>query len=150
MVEMVITPATLADAEELAPVMREADRREVFLYSGKGPLEALREGIENSREAFTIRFDGKIAAIFGVVELKNAGCASPWMLGSDELKRSPWKWLRVARSVINMWHSRYALLINSVHEDHVESVRMLRWLGFRFGTPAPVPPRGGWFLPFWM
>lgn len=129
--------ARLADAEEMAPLMRAEEVAEVYAAFGDSPREALEVSIRIS-DARTARLDGKIVGIFGVMPINLLdGVVSPWLLTTGEVDKHPRPFLRACREVITEYRARYALMENMVDARYAKSLRWAKWLGFEVGAPEP-------------
>lgn len=151
MVEIGIIPAGMAHAEALAPVMREADRREAEAALGMSPLEGLRLSLSASVEAWTGTADGEVVCIFGVAPfsvLGGEGC--PWLLGSDLVERHGMAFARRNRAMVRRWLGLFPVLRNWVDARHTVAVRWIGWMGFHVKPPVPYGPARLPFHPFEM
>lgn len=141
-----LEPATEADALELAPLLREADRAEV-LALGRDPVEALSVSVGRSAEAWTARDDGgAIICMGGVVPASLIGpTASPWLLGSPLVERHARTFLRETRRLVDRWSQEWPSLRNMVDARYERAHRWLRRIGFTVSEPRPLPPTGAMF-----
>jgi len=141
-----VTPATIADAEALAPIMRLADCEEVWAAAGLDPLDGLRVSLASSVSAWCWRIDGQPACLFGVsAESILSGTGIPWLLSSHLLPRQQLAFLRYGRVFINTMLMLFPCLCNWVDARYLVSVKWLRWLGF---TVFPAEPYGPFGMPF--
>ncbi|MBX3502793.1 MAG: hypothetical protein KF889_25390 [Alphaproteobacteria bacterium] len=146
MAEILIRPATDADAVALAPDLREADRLEIEAASGDAPLDALRRSLARSSEAWAATTPEGIIALWGVGPLSLlGGHGAPWLLGSDLVARHAFAVARRNRPTVRRWLTMFPLLSNWVDARNALSVRWLRWIGF---TILPPVPYGVARLPF--
>ncbi|WP_141243341.1 hypothetical protein [Bordetella genomosp. 1] len=144
MAEILIRAASPADAFELAPVMRPADRAEIDAAQGQGACyaEAVRSSIVRSSAAWTAHINGEIAMIGGVAPLGTlltGNVGSPWLLGSTAMFRRPGALTRTARRYVAFMHQTYPELVNYVDARNVVSIAWLQRLGFEVRTDAPIP-----------
>lgn len=144
MVDIAIREATTADAVHLAPLMREADRDEVYAASGMSPLAGLLASMQGGQESWSGLVDGNLTVLFGLKDNK------PWLLGSDGVASIPVPFLRRSRSVVAVWRDRYGRIGNHVDARNHVSVAWLQWLGFEIGVAEPYGFRRLPFHPFWM
>jgi hypothetical protein len=143
MPEYTFHPATMADAEEMAPILRKEDREEVWASHKHTPLEALQYALNFSEECWVARADGKILCMFGIAKMTLLGdTATPWLLGSEEIPKHWRHFLRYGRKVVNAWKERYPVLINFSDSRYITAVRWLRWLGFTIHDAKPFGPYG--------
>lgn len=127
-----IIPATEEHAKQIAPNVREADRRELWSALRVTPLDAMLRGIQKSEFARTGFIDGEPVVMWGVAEmgfLGSGGC--PWMVGTDKLVRHAPIFLRRCKASLAEMRGLYRNLINYVDERNVLAVNWLKWLGFQ-------------------
>lgn len=128
-----VRPATEADAIELAPRLRAADKAEIAAASGREPIEVLKEGVKLSSEVYAIeRAEVGVIALFGVAPGSAPKMGVVWLLGSDALLDIRTTFLRHSREWLEQLFSNYDYLANAVYAANTAHVRWLRWLGFRF------------------
>jgi len=127
-------PASLIDAQEMAPFLREADVSEVKASSGRTPESALDKAVRSSLFPVAVCEHGTdmAEAIFGVVPVTDLSGAI-WMLGTDRLvKTHGFEFARRCKSWIDQLHRQRPLLFNYVDVRNDVHVRWLRWTGFHF------------------
>lgn len=135
--DLKVIPARAAHIRTIARRMRQADRDEVAAASGRSPAEALALSLRKSTAAWTVLFDGRPEAMFGVGDLNIlAGIGAPWMLGTDAVERNYVPFLRASVDWRDQLLRRYSTLRNFVDERNAVSVRWLGWLGFKFSDPV--------------
>lgn len=130
---MYIRPSRDGDAAELAPLVAETDRREIWEAAGCIPGVELRHAQAMSAPCLSIRrkSDNGIVAMLGVVPiLPDVGRI--WMIASPELSRRSRLFLRHARPFLDRIQRCYPLLFNTVAEFQHTHIRWLRWMGFTF------------------
>ena len=129
--------ATRQDAAEMAPHVRVEDAAEVWGADGQTPYEALEWGIlASGPEAWTVRFDGKIAAMWGVAPVSLiSGMAVPWLLTTSEVDRHPRTFIRCCREALYDLRSRYATLMNRVDARYTKALRWAARMGFEVTGP---------------
>lgn len=123
-----------ADAEKLAPILRQADIQEIQAATGEPPLIALKNGISWSDSCYSIvDDDDKPLAIFGTVpDPESTDTGRIWFLGSDELTKYSFLFLRNSRSWVEKLHRRYNILWNYIDARNEVHIRWLKWCGFSF------------------
>lgn len=152
-VDVCITEATLSDADALWPLLREQDADEARAL-GMEPLEALRGSVNASEVAVAVRFNGELAAIFGVAPLREhtvlgrSSTATVWMVSSHACSRHPKAFLRTSRRVVDALLTRYERLVNVIDARYTGALRWAEWLGFHLGPAIPMGPHGLLFHPF--
>ena len=86
--ENYVRPAVLADALQLAPKMRKADREEIRASNGSSPLEALVIPFTYKKSrSYTIIGTVKegVIGMFGVAPTKDPEYGIAWLLSSENL-----------------------------------------------------------------
>lgn len=141
-----VRPATEADARELAAVMRAADRAEVLASGGWTALQALQVALDASREAWTLRIDGEVAALFGVAPLVD-DVGQAWALTGEVVSRRPVAFFKACRPALAGMLERWPLLVTAVDCRYVQAVRWVERLGFAVGEPEPYGLAGEPFHP---
>lgn len=129
-----IRPSRSRDAAELAPRLREADLAEIKATSGEDPLKVLEDGIACSDPSYAV-VDGedRAFALFGVVpdhQVDYAGLV--WLLGSDDIEKYSFFFLRNSRLWVENLHHRFKILWNYVDASNEVHIRWLKWCGFTF------------------
>lgn len=149
MADLLIRPARLEDAAQLANTLRQADRDEVIATVGNDDIEAaLRISIAASFVAYAAeRTDnGTLIAVGGSTPLSLlGGMACPWLLGTDEVYRRPGSLTRYTLAHIADVRRDYPVLINYVDARNTKSICWLKRIGF---TIYPAAPHGAAGLPF--
>lgn len=138
--------ASVADAYAVAPHLRDADVAECFHAYGRSPMEMLPESIRVSPHCWVAKDDEGIVSIFGVGQsslLSQTG--NPWLVGTNRMMRYRRELLRKSRDMITAFRGEYKLLENWVDVRNIQSIRWLRWCGFKFDEPGPF---GVFGLPF--
>lgn len=139
--------ATLADALDIAPRLREQDRVEVAAASDTEDVQAaLLASLDRSKRTWVAVIDGRPECIFGIGEL-NQHHGVPWMLGTPAILKHQRRLLVDARSIVEDMQDAYRVLYNMTHADNAVAIRWLKRLGFTFG--APFQHNSHTFLPFY-
>lgn len=130
-VTLTVRPSKPGDCVYLEKHLREADRNEVQATLGKCDLEALLLSWSYTKDPYTI-FKGETpAGVFGVAPFRpGIGCI--WLLGTDDLVRCRWSFLRQSRHWMNHVSSGFQLLFNYVDERNTVHIKWIEWLGFTF------------------
>lgn len=139
-------PATLDHAKTVAAKARGADVDELWACAKYTPLGCLELGLEISPESWAWLWDGEPVCVFGVSAasvLVSSG--APWMVGTEEIDKHPFRFLRHGRDVIQHMLRQYEILENYVDARNRMAVKWLKWLGF---TIHPPEPYGVFGMPF--
>ena len=141
-----IVPATWQLAQQLVPVMREADVQEVWAAGHFSPEEAVATSLEASPDPRVGLADGEVTCVFGVGEWSAIGLLGvPWLLTAENMPRHARRLLIGSRAYMDEVRGRYTVLANHVDARNQKAVRWLQWLGFEIG---PAEPFGLDKLPF--
>ena len=132
-----IRMATLDDVAHVANAMRVRDVEEIRAASGESPLEALTGGVRASTYSWAVCDDTGPFALFGVSPFVG-DVGSPWMLATDRVKFHKRIFIEDAPHYIQLMQDRYPILLNYVDARHIDSLRWLRRMGFRFTGFSPT------------
>lgn len=165
-----LRPATEADAEYLAPRLRDADIKELAAITRLSPLEVLLTGIGMSKPAAVALVDCKtdlpyliggvspapslpsaavLAHEYGTNFISKVGMV--WLLASPEIERHSMDVHREAKAYLSrlMSEGQYTALCNVVSADNEKAVSWLSCLGFTFALHSqPLGLNGELFLAF--
>lgn len=142
----VITEATLEDLEELAPILRQADREEIEAATGKDVLDVLKSSLEFSTLAWAGRVNGELLCVFGVGSPSLAsGIGIPWLLGSKAIDKYSRTFMRQTTPYMKRMKKLCPLMVNFVDARNTKSIEWLKRLGF---TILDAEPWGVSGLPF--
>ena len=123
--------ATINDCNKLGPRLRDADKYELKVSCGKGPVTALTLSLKASDAAYVAVDEvGQPILMFGVVNSPQANCGVPWMLGSKGIYKHTGQLQKECRQWLEVVHSDYDLLFNYVHAENPKAIRWLQWMGF--------------------
>lgn len=144
-------PATLADAHDLGPRLRKADRLEVRASSGREACGVLIDAVMAATQADAWSHKGKVLAISGLSPCKGAPHIGViWMLGCKEMEQFPKEMMRGRREYVKKLLKGHDMLLNFVDNRNTAAQRWLKWLGFSIGEPQPFGVAGLPFRPFWL
>lgn len=142
---MILRPATRGDCLELSATLRECDRQEIALGSGRSPFTVLWDSVSRSDFSETIETPGgDVAGIWGVVPTPNASVGSIWMLGSNHLESVSIPFLKASAPSIAKAHARYPTLMCASWRGNALHHKWLQWLGFTPMVGMSMPD----FIPF--
>lgn len=142
--------ATVQDAYNLAPLLRQVDIDEIDAVTGGEPLEALLESIEHSHVCRVGLVDGEYACIYGVRRqslLSDDGLI--WMLGTDILSKHWVRFLKENTEEIKDITANTKFVENWCDIRNKITIRWLKWLGFEFDEAKPYGVKGLPFYHFW-
>lgn len=125
--------ATVADAEYIAPRLREADVRECDALLAAPPVLVIPLAIQEGRHVWTFGADGEPVGLFGVD--RSPACERVgvvWMCSTPVIERYPYQFLHASRQVVDELNGIYPVLTNLVDARNTLHHRWLRWMGFSF------------------
>jgi hypothetical protein len=132
--------------------LRAADIEEARAALGLDPMAALHLSWTLSKPLCWAAVDevGRPYAMFGVADTRvpNLGC--PWLIATDDLRLHARELLRETKRFIPLMRHFFPRLENRVDARHAESIRWLKWAGFKFTPPEPFGPEGKPFHRFYM
>lgn len=132
---LIVRASAAADPAGMAPHLRREDRMEVTAASGLTPVQALGLGYAMSRPCYTVEYEGRPAAMFGVVpsqEVEFPRLGAVWLLGTDSILVFNRAFLRLSHEWLRRATLDYDLVGNTVDVRNTAHIRWLRWLDFTF------------------
>lgn len=145
---LIVRDAHGDDIIPLAANLRAEDLAEVVAASGLTAIQAIGHGYVHSRPAITIEYNGKPAAMFGVVPSEQVEkFGSIWLLGTNDLHLFSTKFLRQSKRWLDIVTQGYDIVGNVVDERNTDHIKWLRWLGFK--SIKKWPHYGPLGLPFY-
>jgi hypothetical protein len=130
-------PSVKSDCYELAPRLCAKDAYEVLSSDGLSPLDALLMSLERSYECNTILRNGEPMGMFGVAYGGDTISGIPWMLTDGDFQGFRKRFLKEGRQWIGGLKKRHQILFNYVHQENEDSIKWLKWLGFKFMRAIP-------------
>jgi ribosomal protein S18 acetylase RimI-like enzyme len=125
------------DALRMSTRLREADLLEVKAHH-LSPFSALWQGIKESRRCFTATLEGEPILIFGIVHAADEPkTGNIWLLGTDDIKKIGFQFLRESPAYIEEMSQGYDLLTNQVHMENELHIKWLKHLGMTFIAVRP-------------
>lgn len=149
MASVLVRPVASGDAEELAPLLRQADLDEIAAAGHPDPLKVLHHSASLSTHAWSVEINGKLAVMMGVTPiclLTGAGC--PWLLGSNAVARHAGAFIKQTLVYIPLMLEAYPHLFNVVDARNTKAIRWLKRAGFTVYDPITYGPLGMPFHPF--
>ena len=125
-----VVPAVATHVEELAPRLREADRREVRAAFGRPAGAVLRAGFRNAKRCWTVLAGGHPIAMFGVGRRPHPRIGTAWLLASEDFERYGRQLRREGPYWVDALMIGHDVLTNFVPDENRVAVRWLSWLGF--------------------
>ena len=135
--EVRVRESTKEDAEQLAGLMRKSDIDEIWASNHLTPIEALKQGIDNSTFCLTVE-NGRPIAMFGIAcDQIISRKAVVWLLASDDLVKIQKRFLRYSKTFIYIMLDRYPYLENYVDVRNEKSIKWLKLCGATIEKPEP-------------
>lgn len=125
-----VVPAVAAHVEDLAPRLREADRREVRAAFGRPAEAILGAGFRNARRCWTVLAGRRPVAMFGVGRRPQPRVGTAWLLASEEFGRFRGQLRREGPYWVEVLMAGHDVLANFVLAENRLAIRWLTWLGF--------------------
>ena len=130
---MSVRPAELNDCNTLGPRLRQADKEELKLSCGCGPITALTLSMNASEAAYVAVDEWDVPfAMFGVVDAVDINVGVPWMLGSSGIYSHAREFTAECKHWLETVSQGHNVLVNYVHAENHKAIRWLKWLGFQF------------------
>lgn len=149
--DLTIRPATLGDADWLAPRLRQRDLDEARAAGGADVEATLYDAITRSGDlCWTVEAKRPLFVVGCAPAEGIPGLGSPWLLATDAVARYPAALTRVSRQCLAQMLAAYSALYNYVDVRNVDSVRWLELLGFTVGEPEIYGVERRLFRPFMM
>lgn len=142
-----VREAAPEDAELIAPLLRDADRKEILRTLPLPVAMSIRHSIERSSMAAAMFHGDELLGLFGLVEpvALDPSVGVPWMIGTVHLARHRKVFLRETRRSVEEWRSSHTVLTNLVDAQYGQALRWMRWLGFEIYPPEPLGVGGALF-----
>jgi len=131
--ENYVRPAILADAIQLAPKMRIADREEIRASNGSSPLKALVVPFTYKKgRSYTIIGTAKegVIGMFGVAPTKDPEYGIAWLLSSEDLFKHTKQFIKECPYWVSQMSEGYTYIYNWVDRRNWKSLKWLQFLGF--------------------
>lgn len=149
--DLVLRPATLDDADWLAPRLRQCDLNEARAAGGPDVEATLYAAVTASGDMCWTITAKRPLFVVGCAPVEGVpGLGSPWLLATDEVAKYPTALTRLTRQRIAVMRAKYDALLNYVDVRNAHSVRWLERLGFSIGEPEVYGVEGRLFRPFMM
>lgn len=144
-----LRPSTHEDARALAPRLRKDDLNELLAAGYPNAEASLMDGVNSPDGCTTVDVEGLGPVLmFGVgPHPYDSLVGGVWLLGSDDIARIRFPFLRQCRGVIEGFHEKYPVLMNYTDHRNALHHRWLKWCGFVFINT--VPGNGPGNLPFY-
>jgi ribosomal protein S18 acetylase RimI-like enzyme len=141
--------AIVADAEDLAENLRQADLDELKAGGRTSPLEALKSAVMNTDLCYVAREldTDKVICLFGLVVVSEQ-YGVIWMLGSDLLVKHRKQFIVQAQAFLDQFAKQVKCMGNTVYSKNTLHIAWLRKLGFKFISKIDHPTTNEPFYEF--
>lgn len=137
-----------SDAFIVFMTMRPEEMAEVEASHGN-VLQAITDSIRHSEEAWTMLFDGQIAAIYGVQRtpgLTSIADGIAWMIPTEIINKNKKAFWKECKRRVPELASRWGMLTNHIDCRHTKSIKWGERLGFKFAQPTRFGVEGRDFV----
>ena len=147
--ELIIRETIREDIDELKDNLRDQDKAEMEFMGVESIENALLFGFETPEsECYTVVFKGKVAAMFGVAPVETDETATIWMLSTNEVRKFPKRFLKIAKEYVQESMKKYETLWNYIHPSNTLSLKLLEILKAEFRWGFDNPKTGEPFILF--
>jgi hypothetical protein len=148
--EILIRPATIADAYALARSLRAGDRASIASV-GMDPRVVLRTTFRHSLAPPKAAFvDDMIAAMWGMGGNILSETAEVWLFAAPAIERVPFTFEQVAGAEIAGILAIKRRLETYGAADYAKAIRLFETLGFHIDPPVAMGPRRALFRRCWI
>jgi hypothetical protein len=136
-IDLYVRPFEQGDIEKISPDLRLSDVVEIAAMMGphKTTAEHLKECVGDSRETYCLIYDGRITALWGVVDSPHIDhFGVPWMVATEDILKVGINFAYHSRDWIKHLSKGYEALYNFVHAPHWQSQKWLQLCGFNVIT----------------
>jgi hypothetical protein len=138
-----IEPATEQHAEALAPLLRDADREEIWTAQRLTALEGLLVALRRSQIARCGFVNGEITAMWGVIAVSLlSGTGQPWLLTSGAVERYPKIFMRECYRQLEEFKGLFPTMMNVMDARYTRAARWASRIGFDVSPPYLFGPVG--------
>lgn len=130
-----VRQSTLEDVFKLAPVMRQADKEEIWASHHICPFCALVYGFYTSEPCFSLMLDNEPVAMFGASKAGDYGAV--WLLGSDKIRKIGKFFVQHSVIYIELMLQKYNRLANLVDARNKQSLKWLQMCGAMIDEAKP-------------
>lgn len=137
---------------EVVGKLREADKKELCASLGlQVDLDkVLTDSWQKDGKKWAVKCDEKVIGLFGVAPCDwNNAIGVPWLLGTNDLKKIKFSFVKGCKDYINQMLEPYKCLINFVHTENKLAIKWLTWCGFRVFQARPYGVLGQPFHMFY-
>ena len=131
-------PSKFKDCRNLAPIIRDTDKREIWASHGLTPLAGLQLSFLVSEECNSVVNDNQdIIGMFGVTN--NGTVGVPWLLMSEASEGLSFnrEFVTQNKQWVTEVQKRYQVLTNFVSQENKRAIKWLKILGFTFISLKP-------------
>jgi len=135
--------------EHIALNMRQADRDEIWASDHLTPWRGVTESLKMSHYSSIAVIDDEPIAAFGLVVANILGSTGvPWLPGTDAITKYFRAFIRHSFVLTSQMNEKCDTLVNYVHAENINSVKLLRAVGFTIDDPVPFGVEGELFHRF--
>ena len=125
------------DCLVLSKKMRQSDKDEIWSSHRATPIEALEQGLNESRDfCYTLVLNEEVVGIFGVNRVDNKS-GVVWLMGSNNMTSNKSGFYKVSKEYLRLFRKEFDMLFNYVDNRNKQTSRWLEKLGFSFIKQEP-------------
>lgn len=133
-----VKTSKIEDCFEFGPILREDDRKEAELASGRDATSTLASSFLSSERCYSVYHKGKPLFMFGVCPYPGAiNVGVVWLLGTDEINKIPKTFLKESKEWINHMSKGYMCLTNAIWEKNKMHLKWIEHCGGVFTDTIP-------------
>ena len=123
--------------------IRVSDALELMGVSGLLPHQVMLAGEQNLLGGRAITYKGVAIAVFGLSASSTfSDEVYPWLIASNQVYAHRLSFLRTVKKLFKFYRGRYKEFVNYVDARNTESIKWLKWMGFKIEEPEPYGPYG--------
>jgi hypothetical protein len=132
-----VRKTTRNDCLVLSKKMRQIDRNEIWSSHRATPIEALEQGLNESRDfCYTLLLNEEVVGIFGVNRVDNKS-GVVWLMGSNNMTSNKSGFYKVSKEYLRLFRKEFDMLFNYVDNRNRQTSKWLEKLGFSFIKQEP-------------
>ncbi len=135
---MLHRPAKLADAFELAPLLRPEDVEEIYASTGTDPLTSLVNNVHPGEGGETHVFlhpdDGGVIGMFGVGPSEMPTVGIVWAVASPRIVDLKAHLTETHKGFMVRWHERWPVLGNVIDARNAFHIKWIQRMGYVLGA----------------
>jgi len=151
-VEIKIVDATQEYVDDLKGRLRKADIEECWAMAHMDADAGLQLSYDASVLSWIALVNDRPTLCWGVSgnSILRGPCGVPWLLGTDDIHKIGFRFVRGSRGIINSMLNMFERLETWVDTRNKLSMAWLRWCNFTGESAVPIGPENMLFHKFWI